>query len=109
MPGFVLTEASTVQCMHGGTATVTSSNTKVKADNSPILVEDDKHTVAGCPFMKGNTPSPCTEIEWSAPAQKVKINDKAVLIKTSIGQCKASGAVQGVATIANTQTKVKAT
>lgn len=106
---FVLTEASTVMCQHGASATVSSKNQKVLADNSPILVEGDKHTVSGCPFMKGNTPSPCTEIEWSAPAQKVEVGGKKVLLKTSVGQCKASGAVQGVATIANTQTKVSAT
>jgi hypothetical protein len=109
MAAFVLTEASTIQCTHGGTATVTSSNSSVKADGSAILVEDDKHQVAGCSFMKGNTPSPCTTIEWSSPATKVKINNKAVLLQTSTGQCKASGATQGTAIIANTQTKVKAT
>ena len=108
MPGYVLTKASTIQCTHGGSASVTPSNTSVKADGSPILVESDVHTVAGCPFMKGNTPSPCTEIEWSAGASKVKIDGTAVLVKSSVGQCKASGAVQGIATVASTQTKVKA-
>lgn len=86
------------------------SNTKVMADHSPILVESDTHAVAGCPFNISGSPSPCTQISWSTPATKVKIDNKAVLIKTSVGQCKAgSGAVQGVAIIANTQTKVKAT
>jgi Domain of unknown function (DUF4280) len=108
MPGYVLTSASTIQCTHGGSASVSPSNTKVTADGSPILVESDTHTVAGCPFMKGNTPSPCTEIAWSAGASKVTINGTAVLVKSSVGQCKASGAVQGTAIIANTQSKVQA-
>ncbi len=109
MPGFVLTSASTIQCTHGGSASVVPSNTKVMADNSPILVESDIHTVAGCPFMMGNTPSPCLQIAWSAGAAKVTINGTAVLVKSSVGQCKAgTGAVQGVATVANTQSKVQA-
>jgi hypothetical protein len=110
MPGFVLTVASTIQCMHGGSASVVPSNTKVLADNSPVLVQSDIHTVAGCPFNVSGSPVPCVTISWSAGATKVKVNNTAVLIQTSVGQCKnAAGAVQGMAIIANTQTKVSAT
>jgi hypothetical protein len=109
MPGYVLTAASTVQCTHGGSATATPSNTSVLADGSPMLVESDTHTVAGCSFNVSGTPSPCVTIAWSAAATKVKVNGSAVLLQSSIGQCKAAtGAVQGVAIVANTQTKVKA-
>ncbi len=109
MPGYVLTSSSTVQCTHGGSASVSPSNTKVMADNAPILVESDVHMVAGCPFMIGNTPSPCVQIAWSAGAAKVTVNGTAVLVQSSVGQCKAgTGAVQGVAMIVNTQTKVQA-
>jgi hypothetical protein len=110
MPGFVLTAASTIQCMHGGSASVVPSNTKVLADSSPILVESDIHMVAGCPFNVSGAPVPCVTIAWSAGATKVKVNGTAVLVRSSIGQCKnAAGAVQGMAIIANTQTKVSAT
>lgn len=110
MPAYVLTSSSTIQCTHGGSASVSPSNTKVMADNAPILVESDVHTVAGCPFMIGNTPSPCVQIAWSAGASKVSVNGTAVLLQSSVGQCKAgSGAVQGTAIVANTQTKVQAT
>ena len=110
MGAFVLTVASTVQCMHGGSATAIPSNSKVMADNSPILVESDTHTVAGCSFNVSGSPMPCVTIAWSMGATKVKINGTAVLTKNSIGQCKsAAGAVQGMATVANTQTKVQAT
>ena len=109
MPGYVLTSASTIQCTHGGSASVMPSNTKVMADGSPILVESDVHTVAGCSFMIGNTPSPCLQIAWSGGAAKVSINGTAVLVKSSVGQCKAgTGAVQGTATVASTQSKVQA-
>lgn len=109
MPGFVLTSASTIQCTHGGSASAVPSNTKVMADGSPMLVESDTHTVAGCPFNVSGAPQPCVTIAWSAGSQKVSVNGTPVLTQSSIGQCKgASGAVQGVAIIANTQSKVQA-
>lgn len=109
MPGFVLTTASTIQCTHGGSASAVPSNTRLTADGAPILVETDVHMVAGCPFMIGNTPSPCLQIAWSAGASKVTINGTKVLVQSSVGQCKAgTGAVQGVAIVASTQSKVQA-
>lgn len=109
MPGFVLTAASTIQCTHGGSASVMPAQTKVLADNSPILTESDMHTVAGCPFNVSGSPVPCMTISWSAGSPKVSVQGNKVLTRTSIGQCKnAAGAVQGVAIIANTQTKVQA-
>lgn len=109
MPGFVLTVSSTIQCMHGGTATVMPSQTNVLADNSPVLTESDTHTVAGCPFNVSGAPQPCVTISWKGGSPKVQAGGNKVLTKSSIGQCKgASGAVQGVAIIVNTQTKVKA-
>ncbi|MGH8263130.1 MAG: hypothetical protein ACRETU_03080 [Steroidobacterales bacterium] len=109
MPGFVLTVASTVQCTHGGTATAVPSNTSVQADSSPVLVESDTHTVAGCSFNVSGSPMPCVTIAWSAGATKVKINGTAVLVKSSVGQCKnGAGVVQGMAIVASTQTKVSA-
>lgn len=106
---FVLTAASTVQCMHGGAATAVPSNTRVLADGSPILVESDVHMVAGCAFNVSGAPVPCVTISWSAGASKVKVNGTPVLTQASIGQCKnAAQAVQGVAIVASTQTKVQA-
>lgn len=109
MPGYVLTVASTIQCTHGATATAMPSQTKALADNSPILTESDTHTVAGCPFNVSGAPQPCVTIEWKGGSAKVKAEGNKVLTQSSIGLCKgASGATQGVAIIANTQTKVKA-
>jgi hypothetical protein len=105
MPAHILTMTSTVQCPHGGMATAVPSQTKVKIDGVPVLLESDVHTVAGCSLN-----NPCVQVTWSAGAQKVSVNGTAVLIRTSQGQCKSgAGSVQGTAIIANTQTKVKAT
>ncbi len=109
MPGFVLTAASTIQCTHGGSASVVPSQTSVKADGSPVLTESDLHTVSGCPFNVSGSPVPCVTIGWKNGSPKVRVQGNKVLTRTSIGECKnAAGATQGIAIIANTQTKVQA-
>jgi hypothetical protein len=102
-----LTTASTIQCMHGGTAILTTTNTSLFADGAPVLLESDISIVAGCPFtLPGPKPSPCVKIEWSAGAQQVTVNGTAALIQSSIGKCYSpESALQGTAIISNTQQK----
>ena len=111
MPGYILTTSSQVKCMHGGTAILTTANTKMMADNTPALLESDVHSVAGCTFtLPGPKPSPCVKIEWSMGAMMCKSNGTKVLVKSSIGKCSsAEGAIQGVAIVSQTQTKTTAT
>jgi hypothetical protein len=113
MPGNILTISSTVLCMHGGTAILTTANAKVKVDNVPALLESDVHTVAGCPFQipvgVGTKPSPCVKIEWSGGSSQVQVNGVGVLVQSSIGRCSSpEGAPQGVASIVTTQAKATA-
>ncbi len=108
MPGNALTTASTIMCTHGGQATLTTANTRVKA-GAQILLETDIHTVTGCPFTIGNKYSPCVRIEWSAGTSNVNVNNTPALVQSSMGTCyNAENAVQGVATVVNTQMKVTA-
>ena len=110
MPGNVLTVTSQIQCMHGGKAILTTSNSKLMVDNTPALLESDIHTVVGCPFtLPGPKYSPCVRIEWTAGATKMESNGTKVLVQSSVGQCySGEGAVQGVAIIASTQMKTTA-
>lgn len=109
MAGNVLTTASTVMCTHGGQGTLSTSNGKALAQGAPALLETDVHPVVGCPFTIGPKYSPCVRIEWSAGSKQVAVNGTPVLTRSSVGKCfGAEGAVQGVATIANTQPKVSA-
>lgn len=109
MAGNVLTTASTIMCTHGGQATLFTLNSKVFAQGAPALLETDVHPVAGCPFTVGPKYSPCVRIEWSAGSTQVAVNGTPVLTQSSIGKCfGAEGAIQGVATIVNTQPKVSA-
>lgn len=109
MPGNLLTTASMITCPHGGIATLITSNLKVNATSSPVLLETDVHVVAGCPFTIGPKYSPCIRIEWSAGAGKVTANQVALLVQSSIGKCLSpEGAIQGTAIIINTQIKAMA-
>ena len=108
MPGTALTTTSSVQCPHGGRAILTTKNATSNAGTS-MLLESDIHPVVGCTFFIGPNYSPCVTIEWSAGASALSVGGTKVLVKSSIGQCKAgAGAVQGVAIIASTQTPVSA-
>ena len=110
MVGSILTTASTIMCTHGGQVTLSTSNTRGSGSNAPALLETDIHPVVGCPFtLPGGKYSPCVRVEWSAGASKVTINRTPVLVQTSIGKCiNAEGAIQGVATIVNTQMRASA-
>ena len=110
MPGYILTTSSQVMCTHGGTATLTTANTKVKVDGAPALLESDIHSVAGCPFtVPPSKPQPCIKIEWTLGATMCKANNTKVLIQSSVGKCiSAEGATQGLAIIAQTQMKAQA-
>lgn len=113
MPGNILTISSTVMCTHGGSAVLTTANSKVMVDNVPALLESDMHSVAGCSFQipigTGTKPSPCIRIEWSAGSVQLQVNGTGVLLQSSVGKCYSSeGATQGVASIVNAQMKVSA-
>ena len=110
MPGYILTTSSQIMCTHGGTAMLTTTDTKVKVDNSLALLESDVHSVAGCPFtLPGPKPSPCIRIEWLAGAIMCKIEGTKVLIQSSVGKCiSAEGLTQGIALIVQTQMKAQA-
>jgi hypothetical protein len=111
MPGYILTTASQITCTHGGTVKLSTSNTKLKIDGSAALLESDVHSVTGCVFtLPGPKPSPCVKVEWSLGAAMCKSNGTAVLTQSSVGKCSsAEGAIQGMAIVAQTQMKAKAT
>lgn len=105
----ILTTGSQVQCPHGGQATLTTANVRVRAASGEALLETDIHTVSGCPFTIGNTPSPCVRIEWEAAATKLAVGGTPVLLETSVGTCySGANAPQGVALVVQPEPKVSA-
>lgn len=65
---FLLTIASTVQCMHGGMAILSTENTEAQVHGQLILLETDTHPIVGCPWIDPATtsPSPCLTVRWVA-------------------------------------------
>ncbi|MGN6105670.1 MAG: hypothetical protein ACTHU0_11240 [Kofleriaceae bacterium] len=99
----MLTTASTIQCSHGGTAVLATSNQTTSAGGR-VLLESDVHQVVGCPFSTGSKYSPCVTITWSSGVQAVSIRGTKVLVTSSVGSCKsAEGVVQGVARVQTQQ------
>ena len=96
--------------MHGGSATLQTSNTKVSAGGGDVLLETDVHKVAGCFFtLPGGKFSPCKTIRWSAGSTSCTVDGIPVLIKTSVGiGYSPESAPQGKVIITNTQMKVSA-
>ncbi len=87
----VLTTASSVQCPHGGQATLTTANSVAKADGAAMLLQTDQHTISGCPFQVpvgvGTKPQPCVILRWTSGATQTKVNNTPVLLQTSSGLC----------------------
>jgi len=105
---YILTTQSSAQCPHGGTVQLTSTgNTLMKIDQAYALLQTDVHSVAGCPFMKGTTPSPCLTVTWITGATQTKVNQIPVLLQNSTGLCQSATGPQGTAIITNVQTKAQ--
>jgi hypothetical protein len=107
VPGSLLHQGVTITCPHGGSATVTPANTRVSVGGNPVLLVDDASTVAGCAFNISGAPSPCMRVQWLAPATRVTVTGKPVLLSSSVGLCvNAGGVPQGPATVPGYQTQV---
>ncbi len=106
--GNLLNTCSTLMCPHGGSVTISSTNTKAKADGSPIVRGSDTFTIAGCPFALPSAPHPCVRVQWSVTATMLKAAGELALAADSVGMCLAAdSAPQGTVQISNTQMKVK--
>jgi hypothetical protein len=104
---FILTTQSSAMCPHGGTVQLTTSNTLAKIDQAAALLQTDVHTIAGCPFVKGVTPSPCLTVTWITGATQTRVNQVPVLLQNSIGLCQSATGPQGTVIITNVQTKAR--
>jgi hypothetical protein len=105
----ILTIANQIQCPHGGSATLETSNTSLLVDGEAALLESDIHQIAGCTFTPGTTPSPCVLIQWSGGASLLQVDQVGVLLESSTGMClNGAGATQGTAMIVDSTSDVDA-
>ena len=109
----VLTTLGTVMCPHGGTVSLSSSQSDVEAEGGKVILVSDEHTISGCPFQLPTTPpkpQPCVKLKWEAGATMTKVNDTAVVTQSSVGLCyTAEDIPQGPAVIVNAAAQTKAT
>ena len=111
MSGQALTTASTLQCPHGGSVQIVSSNIAVKASEVALALASDTFTISGCPFQipaaPSPIPSPCVIVQWVKTDLKTTVNGTPTLSSTSVGLCLAATQVpQGPVIVANTQAVV---
>lgn len=107
--GDFLTTASSLMCPHGGTVSVTSSNTKARADGAFVARPGDTFTIAGCPFtLPSGTAHPCVRVQWTVAALRNKAASDAALTRDSVGLCLAAdSAPQGTVLVQQTQARVR--
>lgn len=104
----VLNTQGTVQCPHGGSVQLLTTNARVKADGAFALIVGDTSVVAGCAFTIGVKPSPCVQVKWISGASRARAG-ALLLNRSSVGLCLSpEGAPQGTALISQTQAKVTA-
>jgi hypothetical protein len=102
-----LTTASTLQCPHGGTVSIVSSNTKVQA-GAALALANDTFTISGCPWQivvgPGSVPHPCVKVQWTMTNKKTTVNGSPTLSQDSTGLCLAADQVpQGPVSVVQTQ------
>jgi hypothetical protein len=112
MPGNLLHVNASVNCPHGGQASISSTNLRVKVSGMAVAIVNDLTTVAGCPFQvpigTGTKPQPCVKVQWTVPATRVKVNGQFVLLSTSSGLCLSAEQIpQGPPSVVATQTRVR--
>jgi len=111
MSGQALTTSSTLQCPHGGSVQIISTNVRSKANEVAIALATDTFVISGCPFQipaaPSPIPSPCVTVQWVKSDLKTTVNGVATLSTNSVGLCLAATQVpQGKVIVANTQATV---
>jgi hypothetical protein len=109
--GFLLDSGALIQCPHGGFVQLIAPINRVSINGQPVAKMGDTFAVIGCPVQQiGSSPGPqpCETIQWIYPSARVFINEKPVLLDSSIGICGNSvGIITGPAVIIRVQQRVK--
>ena len=109
MPGFIVTKAATVQCMHQAKCEPTPLAPRVKIDGQPVVLflSTPQYTIASCP---NPTPSasngPCKTAAFNSKSASVMAGGVPVLLSDgSTATCAPNAAT---ASIMMTQTRANA-
>jgi hypothetical protein len=112
MAAYALDGKTEMKCPHGGKVTVKPKEQRVTLRDEAVFVMDDfsppAPAISGCNFNISGSPSPCMQLKWLMPAQKVEIDGSPVLTSRSVGLCiSAAQAPQGKAIVTGFQTEVE--
>lgn len=103
MPGFLLHLGAQVQCLHAGTATPITVNSRVLVSNQPTVTQPMLHAIAGC-TLPPPAGGPCVIGQWITAALRVSSLGQPLLLQDSQAICTAPGT--GLL-ILSTQTRAK--
>lgn len=83
---FLLHQGAQVLCSHSGQATPTVTSLRVTLGGQGATTLAHTYTIAACPFTTPDgTPKPCTTVQWTTPASRVRIEGQPALLSTSQG------------------------
>lgn len=83
MPGYLMTQGSSLMCSHGGQAQATAPNMRVKANGQPVVTQDCTYTISGCPNYVGVSTCPCVTAQWITASLRIKAGGMPVLLQDS--------------------------
>jgi uncharacterized Zn-binding protein involved in type VI secretion len=105
MPGPIVNASASVICSHGGSGTLSASNTKVLLSGQPAITLADACAIASCSFSPPIGNGPCVNGQWIAAATRVKVNGQPVVLVDSQSTCTPTGTSMAVT---STQSRVSA-
>jgi hypothetical protein len=90
MPGFLVNQASTVLCSHGGQAQPTVPNPRVKVSAQATVLLSAPYTVAGC-ALPTNVGGPCATAQWTSGSTRVTSMGQPLVIQGGSATCVPTG------------------
>jgi hypothetical protein len=90
MPGFLIQQAATVMCVHGGQAMPLIPNPAITLDGMPSCLLPDPWIVAGCAGVPPAVP-PCVTATWIVGTTRVTSFGQPLLVQSSQAVCVPTG------------------
>jgi len=113
MPGFPLTVASQLSCLHQGPTMIGATQTAVTILGQLVATAASPIGVIVCPFAPSGTPQPCLTVQWNLTSVKVTVQGQPLMLMPPAGPapgtCLGAPGPQGIPVMKFSQTKVSVT
>lgn len=105
---FLLHQGAQVMCSHGGQANPTTTSVRVQLGGQGATTLAHVYTISACPFSTPESgPKPCTTLQWTTPAVRVRIEGTPALLASSQGISIGPLGTQGTPMVSAQQTRVR--